>query len=183
MELKQLPIAGLLKIVPEPFQDSRGMFARIFCASELNEAGLRDSIVQINHSFNTTVGTIRGMHFQTPPKAETKIIKCIRGAVFDVVIDVRRDSPTFLKWHGELLSEQNMSALLIPAGFAHGFQVLESDSELLYMHTEFFSPGHEMGIHYNDPKVDIQWPIPCTIISSRDDNHTILNDDFIGIET
>jgi dTDP-4-dehydrorhamnose 3,5-epimerase len=115
------------------------------------------------------------MHFQRPPKAEIKIVTCLAGSVFDVIIDIRQDSPTFLKWHGERLSPDNRKLIYIPEGFAHGFQTLEENSELLYLHTAFYSPAHEGAIHYNDPLVNIKWPLKVTTISGKDETTPYLN--------
>ncbi|MFX1594266.1 MAG: dTDP-4-dehydrorhamnose 3,5-epimerase family protein, partial [Promethearchaeota archaeon] len=127
-------------------------------------------------------GTIRGMHFQYPPKAEIKIVKCISGSVYDVAIDLRKDSSSFLKWHAEVLSDKNMKLLYIPEGFAHGFQTLENNTEICYFVTEFYYPEYEGGIVYNDPKINIKWPLEMTNISDKDREIKLLNDDFKGIE-
>lgn len=182
MKIIPLSLDGLYRLAPEPFQDERGMFARIFCLRELATAGLSKPVVQANHSVNRVAGAIRGMHFQFSPKAETKIVKCLCGSVFDVAVDIRRTSPTFLHWHGEVLSGSNMYAMLIPPGFAHGFQVLEPDSELLYLHTEYFSPDFERGILHNEPRVGIAWPLPVAMLSERDASHPALDDVFEGID-
>ena len=126
-------------------------------------------------------GTVRGMHFQLPPSAETKLIRCLRGRVFDVAVDLRRDSPTFLKWSGHELSATNAHLLVIPEGFAHGFQVLEPDSELLYLHTAFYDPAHEGGLSPADPMLAIRWPLPVNGLSDRDRNHPQLTADYRGI--
>lgn len=166
---------------PEPFLDNRGMFARIFCANDLAEIGLHSPLVQINHSRNAAPGTVRGMHFQHPPKAETKIVKCILGTIFDVIVDIRRNSFTFLQWHGVQLSAENMRAVYIPPGFAHGFQVLEAKSELLYLHTEYYSPEHEDGFSPTDLRIGITWPLDISLLSDRDRALPSLEQDFQGI--
>lgn len=168
-------------IEPEPFADHRGKFSRIFCRKELEQIGLQKEIVQINHSLTVQKGAVRGMHFQNPPKAEIKFVKCIRGAVFDVVTDLRHDSPTMLQWHGEVLTAENMKMMIVPEGFAHGFQTLEENCELLYFHTEFYSPEHEGGVRYDDPAVNISWPLEVTDVSERDQNHPLLSQNFKGI--
>ena len=181
MKIKQTPLQDAFVIEPEPFIDDRGLFARVFCQHELQNI-LRDKkIVQINHSLTRQKGAIRGMHFQYPPKAETKMVKCLRGSVFDVIIDLRKGSPTFLKWHGEVLSAENMKMMYIPEGFAHGFQTLEQNCELLYLHTEFYSPEHEGGVCYNDPLINISWPLATTDISAKDQGYPLLSKDFKGI--
>lgn len=171
---KSLELNGLYLLETEPFKDHRGQFARLFCARELAEIGLDKPIAQINHSLTRTKGTIRGMHFQLPPHAEIKIVRCLRGACFDVAVDLREDSPTYLRWHGERLTDKNNRALLIPEGFAHGFQTLEPDTELLYFHTEFYTPDCEGGVRYDDPAIGIKWPLPVCDVSERDKNHPLL---------
>jgi len=182
MKIKQTPLQDAFSIEPEPFEDDRGLFARVFCQQELQHILHNKNIVQINHSITKQKGAIRGMHFQYPPKAEIKMVKCLRGSVFDVIIDLRKGSPTFLKWHGETLSYENMRMLYIPEGFAHGFQTLEENSELLYLHTEFYSPEHEGGVRYDDPKVGIKWPSKVTDISEKDKKHALLKNEFQGIK-
>ena len=135
----------------------------------------------MNHSFTTHKGTIRGMHYQAAPYREIKMIRCIAGAVFDVIIDIRRDSPTFLRWFGVELSARNKKMLYIPEGFAHGFQSLADNTELLYHHSEFYTPGSEGGIRYDDEKAAIKWPLPLSVISERDANHPYIDKNFKGI--
>ena len=179
MRINKLPLEGAFVIEPEPFTDDRGIFARVFCQRELQNILHGKNIVQINHSLTRQKGAIRGMHFQYPPKAEIKMVKCLRGSVFDVMIDLRSDSSTFLNWHGEILSAENMKMLYIPEGFAHGFQTLEENCELLYLHTEFYSPEHEGSVRYDDPKIEIKWPLEATDISERDKNHPLLAGKFV----
>ena len=169
-------------IEPKPFKDDRGLFARVFCQRELREIGHTKSVMQINHSINFEKGTIRGLHFQYAPKTEIKIVRCLRGAVFDVIIDLRKLSSTFCKWHGEILSAENMKMMYVPEGFAHGFQTLKENSELLYLHTEFYSPEHEGGIRYNDPMINIAWPLEVTDISEKDNEYPLLDVDSSGIK-
>jgi len=175
--LKKIPLKlnGLHLLKTEPFKDHRGQFARFFCARELAEIGLEKPIAQINHSRTRAKGAIRGMHYQKSPHAELKIVRCIRGACFDVAVDLRKDSPTYLQWHSEILTEENSYALYIPEGFAHGFQTLEPDTELLYLHTEFYTPNSEDGIRFDDPAIGINWPLPPHDISERDTKHPFLN--------
>ncbi len=181
MQFKSIPIANAYIIEPEPFEDARGRFSRVFCQNELRNI-LRDkNIVQINHSLTRQKGAIRGMHFQRPPKAEIKMVKCLYGSVFDVIIDLRKASPTFLKWHGETLTSKNMKMMYVPEGFAHGFQTLEEYCELLYLHTEFYSSEYEGVVRYNDPLINIQWPLEVTDISEKDKKHPLLRQDFSGI--
>jgi len=182
MIFKELPLKDAYIVEPEPHSDSRGLFSRVFCQEEFKKIGIDKQILQVNHSATVQKGALRGMHFQHPPKAEIKMVKCIRGAVYDVMVDLRKYSPTFLHWHGETLSAENMKMMYIPEGFAHGFQVLEEKSELIYFHTQFYSPEHEGGVRFNDPKIGINWPIEVTDISERDQNHAVLGNDFKGIE-
>ena len=182
MKFKKTKLEGLVIIEPEIFEDNRGNFYRVYCEHELKEIGYNKCIVQINQSLNKKKGTIRGMHFQYPPKAEIKFVKCLMGSVFDIAIDLRKNSPTFLQWHSEILSANNKKIMYIPEGFAHGFQTLEDNSEILYLHSEFYSSELESGIRYNDPKINIKWPLELTEISIRDKNHKLLDDNFVGIK-
>ena len=181
MKFIESPLKGLYIIHPEPYYDNRGNFVRIFCRSELKQINHDKEIVQMNQSLTKKKGTIRGMHFQYPPKAEIKIVKCLSGSVFDVSIDLRKNSPTFLSWFGEIISAKNMKMVYIPEGFAHGFQTLEVNCEILYLHSEFYSKEHEDGIRYNDKKINIKWPLELTDISNRDKNHKLLEDSFKGL--
>ncbi|MFX1308512.1 MAG: dTDP-4-dehydrorhamnose 3,5-epimerase [Promethearchaeota archaeon] len=182
MKFFKTKIEGLYVIEPEPFEDDRGKFYRVFCKNELEEINHTKEIVNINFSLTKKKGTIRGMHFQYPPKAEIKIIKCISGSAYDVAIDLRKNSPSFLQWHSEVLSDKNMKLLYIPEGFAHGFQTLEKDSTICYFVTEFYYPEYEGGIVYNDPKINVKWPLEVTNISDKDREIKQLDDDFRGIE-
>ena len=180
MKFAPLPIADTFVIQLEPYADDRGMFTRIFCQRELTPIGLHKKIVQINHSLTRKRGALRGMHFQRPPKAEIKLVKCLRGSVFDVIVDLRRNSASFLKWHGEVLSDKNRKMMYIPEGLAHGFQALEENTELLYLHTEFYDPDCEGGIRHSDPAIGIAWPLDATEISAKDQNYALLTKDFEG---
>ena len=182
MKIKQTPLQNAFVIEPEPFRDDRGLFARVFCRQELRNILHNKNIVQINHSLTRQKGALRGMHFQYPPKSEIKMVKCLRGSVFDVMIDLRQDSSTFLKWHGEVISEENLKMMYIPEGFAHGFQTLEENCELIYLHTEFYSHEHEGGVRHDDPKVGISWPLEATDVSERDKNHPLLSNVFAGLD-
>ena len=182
MKIKPTPLQDAFIIEPEPFKDDRGLFARVFCKQELQSILHDKNIVQINHSLTRQKGAIRGMHFQYPPKAEIKMVKCICGSVFDVIIDLRKGSPSFLKWHGQTLSSENMKMMYIPEGFAHGFQTLQPNSELLYLHTEFYNPEHEGSVFYDDPKIGIKWPLKVTEISDKDKRYPFLTQDFGGIQ-
>jgi len=165
-----------------PLSDNRGSFARLFCSDDFRHIGLAKPIAQINHSFTRRRGAVRGLHFQRPPHAETKIVTCLRGEVFDVAVDLRADSPTLLHWHGEILTAANGKSLFIPEGFAHGFQTLTEDCELLYLHTDAYTPQAEGGVHPREPRVGVVWPLPISELSPRDENHSLLGDDFDGVQ-
>lgn len=164
-----------------PIKDQRGFFSRFFCAEEFGEAGFSKCIAQINHSHTIKKGAVRGLHFQYPPHAEAKIVSCLRGEVFDVAVDIRKGSPTFLKWHGEILSAVNQRSLLIPEGFAHGFQTLTENCELIYLHSAPFHAEAEGGLHVNDPGIGIAWPIAIMDLSERDRSQPFISHDFEGI--
>ena len=164
-----------------PYTDERGWFARTFCKNEFMQIGFDKEWVQINHSFTKQKGTIRGMHFQKLPFKEIKLVRCISGAVFDIIVDIRKNSTTFLQWTGVELSAQNKKMLYIPEGFAHGFQTLEDDSELIYHHTQFYQPQAEDGLRYDDPAINIKWILPPVNISERDKKHTFITKNFTGI--
>ncbi|MGD9973836.1 MAG: dTDP-4-dehydrorhamnose 3,5-epimerase [Desulfatirhabdiaceae bacterium] len=182
MKFIATPMAGAYVIELEPFQDDRGLFARTFCQKEFASIGFDRQIVQINHSITRQKGTIRGLHFQVPPACETKIIRCVQGAVFDVMVDIRNGSSTFLQWYGVELSKDNMRMVLIPKGFAHGFQTLTDDVALIYHHSDFYSPPHERGLRYDDHTLAIHWPLSVSDLSGRDKNHPLLEEDFFGIQ-
>lgn len=174
-------IPDLFVVETSPHIDARGTFARFFCENELLGLIGDRRIVQINHSRTAAVGALRGLHFQNPPHAEMKLVRCLKGRIWDVAVDLRRDSPTFLCWHGEELTPANLRMMIIPEGFAHGFQVLERDSELLYLHTAFHAPGAEGGLRYDDPTLGIAWPLAATELSTRDALHPLIQADFEGI--
>jgi dTDP-4-dehydrorhamnose 3,5-epimerase len=181
MKLSETPIGGVWVAESGVHQDHRGAFSRLFCAEE-QKAILGDRmIVQINHSLTHTVGAVRGLHFQKPPSAEMKIVRCLRGRVLDVAVDLRRGSPTFLQWTAMELTPANRLAFVIPEGCAHGFQVLEENSELLYLHTAFYASADEGAVRFDDPRVGIAWPLPPTDLSARDRSHPYLDQDFEGI--
>ncbi len=164
-----------------PFKDQRGAFYRAFCDQELASLAQGRTIRQINVSRTEAVGAIRGLHFQHPPHAEMKLVRCLQGRVWDVALDLRRGSPSFLRWHAEELSSDNARMLVIPEGCAHGSQVLEAGSELLYLHTAHYEPKSEGGVRFDDPAVKIAWPLTTTDISPRDSSHPLLTADFRGI--
>ncbi|MDX2242893.1 MAG: dTDP-4-dehydrorhamnose 3,5-epimerase [Leptolyngbyaceae cyanobacterium bins.302] len=148
--------------------DDRGAFARTFCAKEFEEHGLKPTVAQCNLSFNHKAGTLRGMHYQLPPAAETKLVRCTKGAIYDVIIDMRPDSPTYLQHIGVELTEDNRRALYVPEMFAHGYQALTDGAEVVYQVGEFYTPGYERGLRYDDPAFKIAWPMPVTVISAKD---------------
>lgn len=178
MEIRNTDLDGLYLITYKVNRDARGLFSRLFCQNELEALLIDKKFVQTNYSLTKEVGTVRGMHFQYPPFAETKLVTCLSGAVYDVVVDLRKDSPTFLQWRSFELSPELGTALLIPEGFAHGFQVLKKDAILLYQHTEFYEPGHEGGMNCLDSKLGIDWPHLPINLSDRDKDHPNINDDF-----
>jgi dTDP-4-dehydrorhamnose 3,5-epimerase len=181
LTITPLPLAGLHLVQRERLRDSRGDFNRIFCADELAAAGWKQPIAQMNHTRTVQRGTVRGLHYQVPPYAEAKLVSCIRGEVWDVVLDIRYGSPTFLRWHAQRLSAENCCALLIPQGFAHGFQSLSEDAELLYCHTAAYAPEFEAGLNPTDPRLNIDWPLPVAFMSSRDTSHAGLTTAFEGV--
>lgn len=181
-EILPTPIAGLRVLQRKPLGDSRGYLERMFCEDELAEILAGRRLVQINHTLTASRGTVRGMHFQKPPHAESKYVSCLRGEVFDVAVDLRRDSPTFLRWHAEILSADNHRTMVIPEGFAHGFQTMSADCEMLYFHTAAYHAAAEGGLNAQEPRLGIAWPLPVEDMSPRDASHPLLNDDFMGVE-
>ncbi|WP_252273075.1 dTDP-4-dehydrorhamnose 3,5-epimerase [Pseudomonas subflava] len=175
------PIDGLMRVDCDSYRDERGAFTRLFCADELAPLLGERHIVQVNQSITRQVGAVRGLHFQHFPHAEMKLVRCLRGQVWDVAVDLRRDSPTFLHWHAEQLSAENRRMLVIPEGCAHGFQVLEQDSELLYLHTAFYRPDAEGGVRHDDPALAIEWPLPVQDLSTRDRQHPPITPKFNGL--
>lgn len=183
MHLTRTALAGVAVADTSVFQDNRGAFMRLFCRRELAEANGQRTICQVNFSRTERAGSIRGLHFQHPPHAEGKWVRCLRGRVLDVAVDLRAGSPTFLKWHGEELSAENRKMLFIPEGCAHGFQTLEDGTELLYLHTEFYAPSAEAGVRFDDPRLGIRWPLPVADMSEKDRSLPLLPPDFEGIRT
>jgi dTDP-4-dehydrorhamnose 3,5-epimerase len=181
MIFRETLLKGVYIVETKPYSDERGLFARTYCKKEYHAISHDVEFVQFNHSATTKKGTIRGIHYQLQPFSEIKLIRCIRGSVYDVVIDLRMDSPTFLQFYAIELNEDNMLSIYIPRGFAHGFQTLEDNSQLIYHHTAYFAPGYEAGIRYNDPMVGISWPLPVSVITEKDLNHNLLNNSFKGI--
>lgn len=182
MKLLPTAIRGVSVVETNVFTDHRGEFVRLFCARELAAVIGERHIAQINRSRTSSPGAVRGMHFQHPPHAEMKLVCCIKGRVWDVATDLRAGSPTFLQWHAEELTPQNARMLVVPEGCAHGFQALERDSELLYLHTEFYAPEAEGGVPHDDPLLAISWPLPISDLSARDRQRSPIPPDFSGIK-
>ena len=182
MEFTATHIEGLYIIGLKILEDDRGFFARTFCKKEFKQIGFDKEFVQFNHSYNKFKGTIRGMHFQNVPYAETKLIRCIQGAVYDVAVDLREGSPTFLQHFGVELSAENMTGILIPEGFAHGFQTLEDNTALIYHHTEYYTSAADNGLCYNDPALQINWRLPAVYVSEKDKNYKPAYKNFKGIK-
>lgn len=176
-----LPLTGLKKVERQLHGDERGFLSRVFCAAELTNCGWHGPIAQINHTFTAKKGTVRGLHFQYAPFSEIKLVSCLKGQIWDVVVDLRADSPTFLKWHGETLSNDNQSALLIPEGFAHGFQTLCDDVELIYCHSAPYEPKAEAGINILESRLAINWPLPISECSARDQAFPRLDAEYSGV--
>lgn len=181
MKFQPTALQGCYIITPDLMEDNRGWFSRVFCKKEFAAIGHDKEWVQLNHSFTRAKGSLRGMHFQYPPFREIKMVRCIAGGVYDVVIDLREGSSTFLQSTGVELSAANRQMLYIPEGFAHGFQTLVDNTELLYHHTAFYEPGHEGAIRYDEPLAAIKWPLQATEISERDRQHAYLTENFKGI--
>lgn len=181
MKVISTPLGGLFEVEHTPISDARGSFTRLFCEQKLADIRPGLHFSQINWSYTKSLGTVRGMHCQKPPKAEAKLIRCLQGRVFDVAVDLRANSPTFLQWHAVELSEKNNTAVFIPEGFAHGFQALSDDACLLYMHTKSWDKSKEFGVHYDDPLISIDWPLPIQYYSERDAEHQRLDANFKGL--
>jgi dTDP-4-dehydrorhamnose 3,5-epimerase len=162
------PLPGAYVIEAEPVSDNRGFFTRTWCAEEAGHLGLDTRVAQCSLSHNRLRGTIRGLHFQLPPHAETKLVRCVRGALYDVLVDLRGDSPTFGRWFAVDLTAANLKAVYIPAGFAHGFQTLEDQTEVLYQISVPYCPEAARGVRWDDPALGISWPLPPTALSPRD---------------
>lgn len=181
-DLSDTPIAGVKLVRRSRWTDERGFLSRLFCADELRAAGWTQTIAQINHACTHRSGTVRGMHYQLPPHAEYKLVSCLRGEVWDVALDLRADSATFLQWHAARLSSDNGAALLLPEGIAHGFQALSDDVELLYCHSRPYVPLAERGVSPLDERIAINWPLPVHSMSERDRQLPPLDDQFFGVK-
>jgi dTDP-4-dehydrorhamnose 3,5-epimerase len=175
------PLAGLKVIQRKLIEDDRGFLSRFYCAEEFKTFGMHKPINQINHTLTHQKGAVRGLHFQQQPFAEIKLVSCIKGEVLDVAVDLRKNSPTFLYWHSEVLSEKNHRSLFIPEGFAHGFQTLTNDCELIYLHTAPYMKVAEAALNVTDPRLNIKWPLEITELSERDRSHPMIKNDFEGI--
>jgi dTDP-4-dehydrorhamnose 3,5-epimerase len=179
MEIKPTRIAGVFELRLKVIGDERGRFKRHFCARTLANAGLPSTFVQLNHSITVGRGTLRGLHYQLPPCAEDKLISCTLGAVFDVAVDLRANSPTYLQWTAIELDETK--AFLIPKGCAHGFQTLSDEAHLVYLHSEYYEPAAERGLRYDDARLAIAWPLEAQNVSERDLGFPLIDDAFEGI--
>lgn len=179
--INKTSIERLQVIQRQPMGDKRGYLERLFCTDELGAVIGNRSIVQINHTMTSKTGTVRGMHFQEAPNAEMKLVSCLRGEVFDVAVDLREGSPTFLQWYGEFLSEENHRTFCIPEGFAHGFQAQTENCELIYLHTAAYAPDAEAALNALDPLLAIAWPLSITELSLRDQQHAMLTPNYSGL--
>jgi len=180
VKLHPTPLAGMHEIELTPTGDARGRFTRLFCEREFADIRPGLHFTQVNFSETRGRGIVRGLHYQTPPAMEAKLIRCLRGRVFDVAVDLRAGSPTFLHWHAMELGGDNDRAVFIPEGFAHGFQTLSDEADLLYMHTAPWTPECEAGIRHDDPRLAIAWPLPATGLSTRDLGYAHIGDGFEG---
>lgn len=171
MIFTETKLKGAFEIEIKKLEDDRGFFGRSWCANEMKDHGLKHELCQANTSFSKKKGTLRGMHYQADPYQETKLIRCTRGSIYDVIIDLRPGSPTFKQWIGVELTQDNYKMLYVPEDFAHGFITLEDDSEVTYLVTQFYTPGAEKGIRWNDPAFSIQWPFEPVIMTEKDKNH------------
>lgn len=172
---------SLVLVQRKAIEDDRGFLSRFYCADEFREVGIDNNISQINHTLTRKKGAVRGLHFQHPPYAEVKLVSCLKGEILDVAVDLRRDSPTFLRWHSEILSAKNRKSLLIPKGFAHGFQTLTEDCELIYLHTASYCAEAEGALNVTDTRLSIAWPLPIADLSARDRSHPFIDENFQGV--
>lgn len=183
MRFEPTILPGAYVVTLDVKEDERGLFARTFCEKEFADHGLKPAVAQCNLSFNHKAGTLRGMHYQVPPAAETKLVRCTRGAVYDVIVDLRPHSPTYLRHLGVELTEDNRKALYVPELFAHGYQTLSDAAEVIYQVSEMYMPGYERGIRHDDPLLGIQWPMPVTVISEKDASWAAMERQRAGGET
>jgi dTDP-4-dehydrorhamnose 3,5-epimerase len=171
MRFTETPLKGAYLIDLEKRGDERGFFARLFCEKEFGEQGLATHFVQTNNSLSAQRGTLRGMHYQLPPSGEVKVVRCVRGSLFDAIVDLRPKSATYLKWFGAELTADNRTMMYVPVGFAHGFLTTSDDAEALYLVSSFYAPASERGLRYNDPAVGIEWPFDPIVVSGKDEAH------------
>lgn len=183
MHFERLPLPGAAVIALRPHSDARGFFARSFCSETFARAGLAMPVVQANISLSHRAGTLRGMHYQLPPHAEIKLVRCVRGAIFDVIVDLRPHSPTFLRWCGRRLDADNRLAMYVPEGFAHGFLTLCDDCEVHYQVSAAYAPAAERGLRHDDPRIAIDWPYPVREISDKDRGWPDFDPDWHGVES
>ena len=181
MTLVDTPLQGLTVLRTQPIGDDRGRFVRVFCEESLMPLRPDLHFTQVNLSTTLAMGTVRGMHYQEPPMAECKLIRCVRGRVFDVAVDIRRGSPTFLRWHAVELCAGGDDQIFIPEGFAHGFQAMEDNSELLYFHTRQWNRSHERTLRFDDSMLRIDWPLPVRRVSDKDRSAPVLSAGFNGV--
>jgi len=182
MIFNKTPLEGAYTIDLEKRGDDRGFFARMFCQNEFAAAGLETNFVQVNNSLSTKAGVLRGMHYQLPPFSEVKVVRCVRGSLWDFIVDLRPDSPTFKQWFGAELSAENRTMMYVPRGFGHGFITLTDDTEAMYLVSAFYGPEQERGVRYDDPAIGVQLPIEPSEISAKDASWPDLNSDFHGLE-
>ncbi|KAF3362572.1 dTDP-4-dehydrorhamnose 3,5-epimerase [Chlamydiales bacterium STE3] len=178
MLFEQTKLPGSFLIDLEKKGDERGFFARFFCTKEFENQGLETNFIQVNNSLSAKKGTLRGIHYQLHPKSEVKLVRCISGSLFDVIVDLRSDSPTFGQWFGAELSAENRRMMYVPRGFGHAFLTLQDDTEALYMVSESYSPSHERGLRWDDPRFGIQWPMKPIVISDKDQNHPFFDPNY-----
>ena len=177
IEITKLELDGVLIVTPKRFGDRRGFFSETYNRNVFAQAGIAFEFVQDNHSHSAEAGTVRGLHFQLAPKAQAKLVRVARGAIFDVVVDVRKSSPNFRKWTSTTITAERGEQMFIPAGYAHGFCTLEPDTEVLYKVSDYYSPEHEIGIRWDDPAIGIRWPLPGkAVLSVKDENNALLKD-------
>lgn len=182
MKFNKTPLGGAYTIDLEPRGDDRGFFSRLFCSEEFAQHGIESDVIQANDSFSAHKGTLRGLHYQLAPKEETKLVRCISGTIYDVIVDLRPDSPTFKQWFGAELSAENRRMMFVPRGFAHGFLTLTDNTEVIYLVSESYSKELERGLRWNDPAFNIAWPIAPTVISERDSNHPNFSMTTVGAQ-
>jgi dTDP-4-dehydrorhamnose 3,5-epimerase len=180
-KILDLSLKGLKLISKKKKEDKRGFLSRIFCFDELNKSLGIKPIKQINHTLTIKVGTVKGFHYQVSPSLEMKIVTCLKGKVFDVVVDLRKNSPTFLKKHYQILSDENFYSIVIPEGFAHGFQTLTDNCEMIYFHTSNYNPINERGVCYDDPTLNVSWPLPVDLVSIKDKQYEYIGKSFQGV--